>query len=251
MFVGFIIFLVLYFYHNTWSPKNVNIFYKSSPLYIAHRGAPNSEPENTIPSFLSAVNAGLTAIELDVVSTQDGVVVCSHNFDLERKTSAEGYIDKTTFENIKSQTRLIAKLEDVFTIVPKHVIVNIEIKTRNLWDLKTVKEAVRLINKYKISDRTILSSFNPIVLLMTHILNRSIYTAFIVWEKKWIWLIDWIHPDFLHPDYGLVSKDLIRYTKERNMGLNVWTVNSKPGISWLDEIGVDGIITNRPKFCKI
>lgn len=43
-----------------------------------HRGARGLMPENTIPSFLEALNQGVTTLELDVVVTKDGHVVVSH-----------------------------------------------------------------------------------------------------------------------------------------------------------------------------
>jgi glycerophosphoryl diester phosphodiesterase len=80
--------------------------------------------------------------------------------------------------------------------------------------------------------------------------DRKIYTAFIVRDIRWIWLTDWIHPDFLHAEYGLINDDIIRFVKERRVRLNAWTVNSRAGIRWLRRIGSDGIITDRPEFCR-
>lgn len=43
-----------------------------------HRGTRGYLPENTIPSFIKAIDLGSTAIELDVVISKDGLVVVSH-----------------------------------------------------------------------------------------------------------------------------------------------------------------------------
>lgn len=43
-----------------------------------HRGARGLKPENTIPAFITALNYGVTTIELDVVITKDKQVVLSH-----------------------------------------------------------------------------------------------------------------------------------------------------------------------------
>jgi glycerophosphoryl diester phosphodiesterase len=43
-----------------------------------HRGARGLKPENSIPSFLAALNYGVTTIELDVVLTKDKQVIVSH-----------------------------------------------------------------------------------------------------------------------------------------------------------------------------
>ena len=49
------------------------------PERIAHRGAPRELRENTLPSFLRALERGADGIELDVHATADGVVVVHHD----------------------------------------------------------------------------------------------------------------------------------------------------------------------------
>ena len=44
-----------------------------------HRGARARRPENTIPAFAYAIEAGAQAIELDLQVTRDGVLVVSHD----------------------------------------------------------------------------------------------------------------------------------------------------------------------------
>ncbi|MBC6991751.1 glycerophosphodiester phosphodiesterase family protein [Hymenobacter sp. BT491] len=48
------------------------------PQIHGHRGCRGLLPENTIPAFLLALEIGVDAIELDVVISQDGQVVVSH-----------------------------------------------------------------------------------------------------------------------------------------------------------------------------
>ena len=45
----------------------------------AHRGGRGLAPENTLTAFASAMDVGVTTLELDVGVTQDGVVVVSHD----------------------------------------------------------------------------------------------------------------------------------------------------------------------------
>ena len=52
------------------------------PQKIGHRGAPRELRENTLPSFLRAIERGAEAIELDVHGTSDGVVVVHHDYTL-------------------------------------------------------------------------------------------------------------------------------------------------------------------------
>ncbi len=50
-----------------------------SVITFAHRGARLLEPENTIPAFRRALDAGATGIETDVWLSSDGEVVCTHD----------------------------------------------------------------------------------------------------------------------------------------------------------------------------
>jgi len=49
------------------------------PERIGHRGAPREFDENTLESFLRAVERGADAVELDVHRTRDGAVVVHHD----------------------------------------------------------------------------------------------------------------------------------------------------------------------------
>jgi glycerophosphoryl diester phosphodiesterase len=49
------------------------------PLVVAHRGASWDEPENTIPAFLRAIDAGADYVELDVHAAPDGSIVVVHD----------------------------------------------------------------------------------------------------------------------------------------------------------------------------
>lgn len=49
------------------------------PLRIGHRGAPAVAPENTLPSFRAALEAGVDLVEFDVIAAPDGRLVVAHS----------------------------------------------------------------------------------------------------------------------------------------------------------------------------
>jgi glycerophosphoryl diester phosphodiesterase len=49
-----------------------------APLVIAHRGASGYLPENTLEAYQRAIDLGADAIELDLISSRDGVLIASH-----------------------------------------------------------------------------------------------------------------------------------------------------------------------------
>ena len=69
---------------------------------ISHRGLKSAAPENTLEALLAAVDSGFRWIEVDVMTTNDRAVVCSHNFDLERETDLFGYVHQSSLKDIKN-----------------------------------------------------------------------------------------------------------------------------------------------------
>jgi glycerophosphoryl diester phosphodiesterase len=49
-----------------------------APLVVAHRGASGYLPESTAEAYQKAIDLGADVIELDLISTRDGVLIASH-----------------------------------------------------------------------------------------------------------------------------------------------------------------------------
>lgn len=56
------------------------------PVVIAHRGCSGERPEHTMSSYRRAIEQGADFIELDVVMTRDGVLICRHENELSGTT---------------------------------------------------------------------------------------------------------------------------------------------------------------------
>ena len=72
-----------------------------TPRVIAHRGASGEYPENTLPAFRAAAEAGAPYFELDVHMTRDGVVVVSHDAELGRTCGLDAAISDLTLAELK------------------------------------------------------------------------------------------------------------------------------------------------------
>ncbi len=68
---------------------------------ISHRGEHLHHPENTIPAFQAAVDAGADFFELDVRTTADGKLVLMHDATVDRTTGGKGEVAKMTFEDLR------------------------------------------------------------------------------------------------------------------------------------------------------
>ena len=69
---------------------------------VGHRGAPSLAPENTVPSFLRAIEAGADFIEVDVWRTDDGEVVVIHDSRVDRTTDSEGPVSELKLMELKT-----------------------------------------------------------------------------------------------------------------------------------------------------
>ena len=66
----------------------------------AHRGDPESAPENTLAAFDAAVTLGVDYVETDVQRTADGALVLLHDDDLDRTTNGRGPVAETTSDEV-------------------------------------------------------------------------------------------------------------------------------------------------------
>jgi glycerophosphoryl diester phosphodiesterase len=140
------------------------------------------------------------------------------------------------------------QLENVIKNIPDEVKINIEIKTRKVIDILIVKELVGIIKRMNISHKVLVSSFNPLAIWYAKILDKNIRTGFLYDNPRFLFLKNIIHPDCIHPKQSLVTQNLVKHCKDRGLSVNVWTVNNKAAINWLIKQGVDGIITDNPKY---
>lgn len=81
-----------------WTPKEDGKTIK----VISHRGEHLHHPENTMPAFQAAIDAGADYFELDVRTTSDGKFVLMHDGTLDRTTNGSGDVYKHTFDEIRA-----------------------------------------------------------------------------------------------------------------------------------------------------
>jgi len=145
------------------------------PLVIGHRGFPVRAPENTIPSFLAAVDAGADMIELDVTLSADRQLVVIHDSTLDRTTDGQGLVCLQTLDRLRTldagawfgpqfQGVRLPTLEEVFETLGRRVLIDVEIKREAIsWPdvgFLAVRLVVDLILRHGLLDRVMVSSFS-------------------------------------------------------------------------------------------
>src|ERR1700677_1059601 len=69
---------------------------------ISHRGEHLHHPENTLPAFQAAIDAGADYFEADIRTTSDGKLVLMHDSSVNRTTNATGKVKDMTFDQIRA-----------------------------------------------------------------------------------------------------------------------------------------------------
>ena len=220
---------------------------------ISHRGLTFSWPENTLESFLGAVDVGFKWVEMDVICTNDGTLVCAHNYDLERETDIYGYIHKVNLNKVKMAFTGVNKgypigcriptLVEVLDRLPEDIGINIEIKTCSVFDFRGARALKKILKKYK-ARKVIVSSFNPLSLFYFKAQMRAAPIGLLLESTKYLWTVNWLQPNFLHVRADMINENLVNYTKHKGMGIIVWTVNNREAIKYCFNKGIRGVITD-------
>jgi glycerophosphoryl diester phosphodiesterase len=111
----------------------------SMPAVIAHRGAADDAPENTLAAFKLAWQQGADGIEGDFHLTTDGEIVCIHDADTKRTAGQAKKVAEATLAELRQfdvgawkgerwRGARIPTLDEVLTTVPDGKQVFIEIK---------------------------------------------------------------------------------------------------------------------------
>ena len=234
-----------------WDAKSTGNFYTRNPLIIAHRGLKSDAPENTIKAFQSAVSYGFQSIELDIVSSKDGVIFCSHNYELDKETDSMGLINEINSDELKNVNAIkyntsepIPMLKDVFKLIAENIRINIEIKFTGSFDFSTAKSLIKLLKDINPKHQILVSSFNPFILIYLHFKNRKIKTAFLIESLMMVGWVYLVRPNCLNPRYDIINNFIIKLCRNKKMPINAWTVNEYSDHKICIQNQVHGIITD-------
>jgi glycerophosphoryl diester phosphodiesterase len=211
-------------------------------------------PENTLPAFLAAWDAGATWVEADTQPTADGVPVILHDDDLDRTTSGAGPVRQITAAAVQhllipgltgAQVPRLASLLDLLRPTRRLLL---EIKGEH--SAAEVAEIIRLCQVSGRDERVFLQSFEvsvlehlrraapsrPIGLLVEHLdadpVRRCRSLGAVAYNPEYREVID---------NPGVVTE-----LRAAGITVAVWTADDPADWAQLTAAGVDAIITNTP-----
>jgi glycerophosphoryl diester phosphodiesterase len=237
-----------------------------APIIFAHRGASAHAPENTLAAFKLAEEAGAPAVELDVKLSLDGEVVVIHDPDLERTTGTKGWVNQLTLAELRqldagsffNQTfkgEKIPLLEEVFDLLGRRLLINIELTNYASPRDSLVEKTAALVMRCGMQDSVFFSSFSPTNLLRARGLLPNVPVGLLAMEGSAGWwtrsfMARWFFPSFVHPFRTDATPIFIRNEHRRGRRVNVWTVNDADEMRRLFHSKVDGIFTDDPALAK-
>lgn len=242
------------------SARAPRYFAPPRPRILGHRGSAGTHPENTLPSFVAAMEAGATHLELDVHPTADGAVVVLHDDDVDRTTDGRGPVARLSLDEVRRLDAgggaRVPLLSEVLAALPDAP-VNVDVKHHAPGFEALVLEALRRAGAL---ERALLASEDAATLRRLRALEPALATSLGA-EEVYGFLGALGDRGYRPPglalqiperfgDLALVTRETVAYAHEVGLEVHVWTVDDPADMRRLVALGVDGLITNLPAVAR-
>lgn len=233
-----------------------------NPILLAHRGASQYAPENTLPAFELALEQGADGVELDAKLSADGEVMVIHDASVDRTTGGHGKVSQLGLAQLKQldagalfEARFrgtrIPTLDEVFAAIGPRAIINVELTNYATPADQLVERVCELVKRHGLQERILFSSFLGMNLSRARRLLPGVPGGLLAlpgWKGAWARSFGFMFSEFeaLHPHFSDVSARQVSRVHQLKRRIHVWTVNAAEEIERLRGWGVDGFITDDP-----
>lgn len=230
---------------------------------MAHRGGAGEAPENTLAAFEQAACAGVDAVELDVCSTLDGVLVVTHDesvaalpFDLLRRDrpglptlgeALRSLAAATPRLGVQVDVKVRGREAEIAAALVEHRLLGRSLVSSTSAECLRAFEATapalaRAIgypyDRHAASQRAALASAVKLALAAMR-LTLPLRCARLAWGAA---------ASVVAVERRVVSAATVRSAHERGLAVHVWTVDDPDEARRLAGLGVDAIATNVPRL---
>lgn len=235
------------------------------PRAYAHRGWHLDEltgMENSLSALRRAVAEGYRYLETDVRASRDGVVVVAHDPTLQRTTDRIGTVSELDWAQLRGARiggrEPVCRLEDLLEELPR-ALLNIDVKADD-----AVEPVLRLLQRTDAWDRVCLASFSEARLQRLRRaagprLLTSMGTASAV-ALRLRSVLPWLPVPPVRDTLAqlprhcwrlrVVDPALIRCAHRLRREVHVWTIDCPDEMAELLELGVDGLVSDRPDLLR-
>ena len=246
-----------------------------APVVIAHRGASAHEPENTPAAYRLALDAGADGWECDVRLSADQHLVLVHDRTVSRTTGAVGNVSQMNLADLQTldwgswrRRPGDPPSEDRHSVLTLPEFLELAIDAgRPLELLIETKHPTRHGAKVERRLVEVLDRFGLRSGGHQHLTIRVMSFSYIAMQRmrtyapgvRLVQLVERLTPvvsggslppgvDTLGPDIALLRRDpgIVADQHARGHEVYVWTVDDPADVQRCLDLGVDGIITNRP-----
>jgi glycerophosphoryl diester phosphodiesterase len=239
------------------------------PIRLAHRGSRVLWPENTMVAFQGAVDLGYRYLETDVRADRDGTLYLFHDKSVDSLTDGTGPIREMSGAEVGALDAAhwfdpgngyplrgsgigIPRVEEVLTTFPD-VLLNIDLKGAGVASLLP-----GLLHKLRAEERVLAGGF--LDWRISRFRRRTggrVATSAGPLQAGAIWLASRVRrgvrasADALQvPESArglkVVDTKLVAAAHAAGIQVHVWTVDDPTAMHRLLDLGVDGIVTDRP-----
>jgi len=236
---------------------------KEKVRILGHRGAMGHAPENTMASFMMALEMGADIIELDVHLTRDNVPVVIHDEDVKRTTDGEGEVKDMNLEELKELDagswfseefagERIPTLSEVLAWAKGNVPINIEIKNGPNFYKGIEERVVEELAGHGMTGEIIISSFDHVCLKTIKEIEPALRTAILYSCRLCdpVYYAKYLNLSAFHPRWSYITKKFIDDAHAAKLAVNTWVANTPDLMNRLIDMGVDMIGTNYPDRLK-
>lgn len=244
-------------------------YLQEGPLALAHRGGvampANAGIENTVRAVGHAVDLGFGYVETDIRASRDGEAFAFHDPTLRRLAPGCDHAEQPFASLTAAQIRAVelpggervTRLAELLEAFPTTRF-NVDVKTTS-----AIAPTVRAIRDAEAQERVLLASFSHRRLA---IVRRALPGVATSASPREIGALRWgpgparrlatregavcLQIPQVWRGRRLLTPGLIAAAHRRGMQVHVWTVDEPEQMRSLLDLGVDGLITDRPDVLK-
>ncbi len=217
-------------------------------IRIGHRGAAALAPANTIPAIEAALAAGVDIVELDIVARPNGRLALGHSLrELEAEPDdldeALALIARTANTGLLADIKRTGYESELVDALRQHEL--LERTLASSAELATL-QALRRIEPALVRSRTYPRDRLGLAGRFPFVVSPASYAMRGAFAWRIGRLLAQADATVATLQHRIVSRAVVDRCHARGAAVFAWTVNERGLLERLDELGVDGVITDDP-----
>ncbi len=235
---------------------------------IAHRGNSGPSPENTRLAIEQAITLGVDMVEVDVRLSQDGVPVLVHYPTLEQTTNGYGRVHEHTLAELKQLDagswkggqfagEQILTLIEGLEMARYRLPLNLDLKT-----IKAVQAVITAVRSMDMLDQVVITGCTrrcvkkiraqePDLMVLLNLSQSMELLAqqgpALLFQQAYLAQTRDAGAVGINISHTYLNQEFVTAVHQAGLSVWTWTVDDKPRVQELLDLGVDSITTNWPE----